>query len=285
MDSIRYVLKKLERIWPIHLLAFLICLKATMPNKDVAIIAVLNLTLLQAWSKSSEVYFAFNGATWYLSALLFCYFCSELYLTVIRTRKSAVVGFTVLAVIRVGLEVLQKRTGGNYISLDIHVNPFIRCLEYGMGICMAPIFIALRDKHPKNTTVFCIATVFEAAALGGYTHLIYQNNLLRGQYVLLACGLVFIIGFGNGFIGKILGCQARPMRWLSEVQLEFFIFHQAIVKAIIYSVYSALQDWRLYVPVLFVITLTVSLLYHEFLDQKARQAMRWTGQKVKDILL
>ena len=73
-DSLRYITKKLVTIWPMHLLAFILCLCA-MPIAEVftqstAIRGLINLLLLQCWIDIELIFLSFNGPSWCLSSVL-----------------------------------------------------------------------------------------------------------------------------------------------------------------------------------------------------------------------
>ena len=94
-ESCLYVKKKLSKMWSLHFVAFFICL-SLMPISDIfsmrtAFEALINLFLLQSWSIDSRTFFSFNGTSWFLSSILFCYFLSPFLLKTANTRRRAVI--------------------------------------------------------------------------------------------------------------------------------------------------------------------------------------------------
>lgn len=78
-----YMKKRWWKIFPMHfvgflLMAFLIIYRAwaggyDIDKSDFLAQAVVNLLFLQAWTPNEDFVYSFNGVSWFLSALFFCY--------------------------------------------------------------------------------------------------------------------------------------------------------------------------------------------------------------------
>lgn len=102
-ESFQYAYSKFLKFWPLHFFAMLLVMGLrvrpifTFSN---LMTAVLNISLLQAWSPYQEIYFSYNGASWFLSALLFCYFMAPFLLQFSKKLKNSIVLFAVIFFIR-----------------------------------------------------------------------------------------------------------------------------------------------------------------------------------------
>ena len=92
-SSFLYMLSKAKKFYFLHMLTFLILLCRmerhgfTYPSglsgfvRDV----FLNITLLKSWYDPSK--FTFNGVTWFLSSILFIYFCVPVIIHFFKSKK------------------------------------------------------------------------------------------------------------------------------------------------------------------------------------------------------
>ncbi len=153
-QSYSYTSKKFKRIWPIHFFAFaLVAVNTAITDPEVLfskktiVSAVVNLSLLQAWSTD---FFSFNGATWFISALLFCYFSSPALLYVIRKYNSKV-----LLVLAILIRIVLEKASVDEISVwtfNYHVSPVIRCIEFFIGMNLVPLYKSIYGiQFPNNT--------------------------------------------------------------------------------------------------------------------------------------
>lgn len=143
-----YASAKLAKIWPVHFITFLI-ISAYLASSDpqsffspaTAWKAVVNLCLMQAWSTDP---FSFNSVSWFVSALLFCWFMAPLLMPVLkRSRYVIAAAFAGCAILRIAIE-LGSSNGIGDISIDFHVFPVVRCMEFFLGMLMVPAYNALK---------------------------------------------------------------------------------------------------------------------------------------------
>lgn len=99
-SSFKYMLGKLRKFYGLHILMFLIMAIKLLVHfynhgidYHVGLIgflrdAVLNSTLLQSWYDPAK--FSFNGVAWFLSCIVFIYFCVPFYIHFFRYRGGTV---------------------------------------------------------------------------------------------------------------------------------------------------------------------------------------------------
>ncbi len=230
--SSEYVRKKLTAFYPLHLLGFLMgCFLIPLSQwmtAETAVNAAFNLTLTQAWSPAEAVHFGFNGASWFLSALIFCYFFGAPMLRVLKKRKRAFFSFVLCAALRGGLEYAQILCP-QYFGFSVHTFPVIRCLEFYCGMCIASFSLMTwaHIRSPKRTTFLC--SLAEVLTLGAAVWLIVRNNESwhRFECLMVMCPVLYAFSFDRGILSRVL--SVAPIRWLGGISLEFYIFHQPII--------------------------------------------------------
>lgn len=295
-ESLRYLCQKLIRMWPLHLITFLIVFLFRTPNplsKTNLLTAALNLSLLQAWSPDGKVFFSYNGASWFLSALLFCYFMTPALLRFSRRTVHSTLYFVIIAAIRLLLEWVPLHTSVRFWQLNTHVSPVIRCLEFFMGMLLVPLFFQVQQaiEHAKGKRksaplLFKIGfTVTEILTVIGTTYLLLKKDKvwIRGEFVLLFCIPLFLFAFDSGAVSKLL--SLKVVRVISTVQLEFYLFHQALIHLLLYRpLLTYIPNEYVAKAVMFGIVLLSAWLYHWFLQKPLSELLRKILQKTFSVL-
>lgn len=286
-ESIRYSSVKLANMWPLHFIAFVVvCFSIplqTLLSKKMALTAVLNLGLVQSWSPNSDVFFSFNGASWFLSSLLFCYFLAPFFLKFSKHIKQSLILFVFIFALRFALEWIPTISPVTFWDVNVHVSPIIRSLEFFMGLLICPLFIyaqrqinKLKDDKKHSAALIAVFTAIEIAVLSLVVLLSLKKNQiwLRAEFVILFCLVVFIFAFDGGLCSKIFG--SKPFLFLSSIQFEFYILHQAVIKMLGRPIARLLHSWQFESVALAAIILILALLYNRFLSKKCTRLMKKT---------
>ncbi len=139
-ESFAIVRKKLRAIYPVYFAGFLLAVAYMIAAHNtggytrfgLAATALVHLALMQAWIPS--VAFAFDGAAWFLSAVLFCYAMSPVVSRLLCYAKSRLGGLPLGAgavcvdsfVILFFLELCQKKMPELY-AYSVHIAPLSAC--------------------------------------------------------------------------------------------------------------------------------------------------------------
>ncbi len=276
-QSVRYVLKKLYRFWPLHFITTVLLLIFYYKPFSVGqlYIGLISLSMLQAWSNNPGIYFNCNGSMWFLSALLFCYLLSPKLSKLIKKGKIfSLTAFAVVFLVRFSID-LFKSMYPESLTIDTHVSPIIRCMEYLMGMMMVPCFVYIKECSERfiNRNRLILFTLCEFFVWGGGIYLLIRyTNLWKSVYVLAFCPLVFVFALNEGLISKLL--SIKPVRWFSIIQLEFYILHQVIIYFTDdVSFVGGVNAW-IRGAVVFIIVLIVSTVYHVLLTDRLAGLMR-----------
>ena len=88
-NSLLFIQRKMVSFYPLHLLGFILALQfykySTFANDLTK--AIINLLLIQSWSNQPEIYFSYNGVSWFLSSLIFCLFMAPFLARLLRTSR------------------------------------------------------------------------------------------------------------------------------------------------------------------------------------------------------
>ena len=89
-QSFKYAYKSLRTFYPLEILNLIlnICLNEKFKIRKINLttigILISNILIIKSWSRYKFIYFSFNGISWFLSSLLFCYFVTPFLLIGIR---------------------------------------------------------------------------------------------------------------------------------------------------------------------------------------------------------
>lgn len=290
--------KKLISIWPLHFLSFVIILfsyrAVDVFTWQTGLKALINLSLLQSWISIDSIFFSFNGVSWFLSSLLFCYFCVPLLIRLIRRNQKVLVLFPLTFGFRYALEELQFRYPGQFWQVNVHVSPFLRMLEFFLGMMTCVIWLSCQrwlEKHFERTeksdtllrrvVIFLGLSVLEIGwmVLTWQAFLAKQNSWGRHIFTLWFCIFTFFMAFDGGILTKIFA--TKPFMWLSSIQMEFYMFHWPII-AVLTKYVEPMREWKVYelAGIAFFLSLMVSTIYHYVLRKPCEKAMK----KVLDYL-
>lgn len=278
-SSISYYLTKVGKMWPLHFLGF-IAAAILKRNYSLEMLykGVLNLFCIQSWSAKVDVSMSYNGVSWYLSCLLFCYFMTPFLVNVLRKAKHKGIFFLITFIIRFFIEFVVNTTSDTVLNVFLHTNPFVRLLEFTMGMFMAIALI--QEKNSCKGKIF--GTVIESLSLILIVVVacFFGNDLYRAIYVLLFCLLVYIIGGERGYLSRIL--SNKLFLTAAKFQFEFYMIHQIViglVEGLMYKFFGRDTLWVYLAIVSFVITFVLSVIYNKVFAYPFERLMKYIINK------
>lgn len=276
-QSVIYATKKISSFWPLHFLTFLVLFffvsAKPLFTKENILTGFMNVTLIQSWSPDVNVYSAFNGASWFLSSLIFCYFMSPLFIGILRNVKKPIVWFAMAGTLRSVIEIVEVMAPGQFWTMNIHIHPFVRCIEFFIGMTCYMAYKKIREKNISRMT----CTLCETMALGLIVviSIVFNNHLIRAIFILCMCPVILVFAVGKGVVSKML--SNKVMIKFSEIQFEFFIIHQAMIK--IFAKYVLMENIIFYNIACFGAILVCSYLYHKYIGYKLKNVMMCVFEK------
>ena len=273
-ESVRYAAGKIIKFWPLHFVTTIFVM-LTNPPPVFAVgdcyIVFLNLSLLQAWSNNVDIFFSYNGVSWFLSALIFCYFMSPFLRKLARDVKVSGVLFVIVFFLRFCIDYVFD-INPEIINFEIHVSPVIRCMEFFMGMLLVPLFIQINTwlEEKRTFLVFTFIEIMSCAVISSLA--IIYKEWYRSVFVLLFCIFILIFSFDKGAVSMLLGF--RPFKWFSSIQFEFYILHVALIMGLSGLYSDIMPDWRIMNAVMFLTILFTALIYNRFLAALFTNCMR-----------
>lgn len=278
--ALYYVSDKLCKMWPLHFLCFVAVyiLNVRSFSIETLINSIINLLCIQAWSSNLKVAMSFNGVSWFLSAILFCYFVTPFLLKLFKNKKSVCVSLIVGLLLRIILEFLSRNVEFPFYKIQIHTNPVVRCLEFFLGMVTAYLFI--KRKAVKNKIVCTIAEIITTLGLIAIVLIFvsYDIKAYRALYVILFCVIVYVFAGNTGLLSKVL--SIKQIRWLSNIQFEFYLLHSVVLKYV--ATILEMIGVSLTVPLVilvvviseFVLAILISIIYKKLIYKKTTLIMK-----------
>ena len=275
---LKYTYKHLKEFYPLHIICMVLIFFLNFTNN----IAKFNLTtienlfanifLVQAWAIDQNFVFSFNGISWFLSALIFCYFLSPILLKGIKNLKRSIILFVIVAAIRIWIELAVKMGGDNIFGIFFHANPAIKLLEFFLGMLIVPTFYLLKEKIDKigNKIFFKIIwTIIELAMPFGMWFFMYylSGTFIRAYFVLFFCICVFIASMNYGYLSDFFGLKipARVLGYQMGAFLLHLVVNESLTKIFRWTHITLPSNYLIAFAIKMVFLLIAACIYHEFI--------------------
>lgn len=210
-----------------------------VPELDWWLLA--HVALIQSWVPIRDVYFGYNGHSWFLASLMFCYVAYPLLSTLwhrVRLRWQCLAMAVVTAVFWWRLSGTEPST-----REFLYVYPLIRIWDFVLGMVLHKLYqAAARTGFSPGRWK---ATLIEAAMVLFFLELIIINQ--GAEYThpyedfLLWWAPMGILVFGSamlngheGYIGRML--LWWPLQWLGGLGFEIYIFQSIAALSFNYMV-------------------------------------------------
>lgn len=167
-----------------------------------------------------------NGVAWFLSALVFCYFCTPCLLRMLRKVKSVfqmLIALAALFAARLALYYLLGLMTGFWMYF--YIFPVCRMFDYAMG-CVAGFWFLHREA--SATPIFFFNRIFSTAIEFGILAIWLLECYINEQYFVWVQVLaIVVLAFEAGGISRLL--QTPPMQYLGGFGMELFLLHQPLI--------------------------------------------------------
>lgn len=282
--SIDYCKIKLKRIYPIHLITFLISvplrIKIILNNfgKEI-IVMITHLLLIQSIIPITHFYFNYNESAWYVSTLMFCYLFTQILVKIINKiqnmNKKLFKSIFLLLVTLVVQIVLYKVFNNTKLSQwFLYISPFYRILDYFMGMLVGFIWINTRKDINFNKNIMTIFEIFILSVIS-INYIPSINIYCEVNKALLLVG-VFVFSLEGGLLSKIL--SNRIFIYFADFSFEFFLVHMPII--IICGKVSEILGVRTLigrgatVSISFIITVVLAKILNNYVTKKKYKTSR-----------
>ena len=250
--AMKYAKEKLYEFWPAHVVGIILALAFLGENEYNSLSGsklLVNVLMLQTWSNDPNIYFSYNGVSWFLSCLLFCYFCAPAFNAIVKTKIE--IKMLVVCLLRAFLEV------NNIFCLSIHTNPVIRALEFLIGLMG---FKILKKYCIKIRIEKWIATFIELGALFFWVGSWWNGNGFRFLFVIESLILICVFFYERGYVCCILK-KCGILKALNKIQFEFYLFHVVVISIIEKYSVSIVSSCYVRSAIEFVAVIIFAILY------------------------
>ena len=305
-----FYLRRVARIWPLHLVTLLICIACIFKFRGVSQqpgLLATNFFLLQSWIPNYQYIFSFNTVAWSISVEAFFYLVFPLF--ILGGFKRFVGKWILVAAIgivaMIGLRYLERHVElPASISLGSipHTNPVMRLFEFVTGIgCgfvyrrwIAPIntrYATMRGvRRVMSNLAFTFGDLLAIALIVAFWPLAKYLKIMETIAVSETFGPIFANWFrfsgavwvfavtipyfaiSRGYVTRLLG--NRLFAYLGEISFAFYMIHQIVL------LYLLRIHWD--IPRLpghalaascFLLSLGFSVLLFHFVEKPARTAI------------
>lgn len=251
LPSIReFLVKRFARLWPLHLLTFLLIAVFFTPPFSAGT-TVLNLLMLHGWIPIAGSVYSYNAVSWSISDEWFFYLFFPLLLRA-KSIVPAVIGSLLLTI---ALIICANRFWNDSFGVSvgfswIHVilqNPLCRILEFVVGVALGRFFVRSRGRLPAligrlPTMSEVVAVCLAAGALVATT----RDQWLRdgaGSWSLTGPGLatwynqmgalpafaivILVFAYARGWLSRMLSFPLFVL--LGEISYATYMLHQIVL--------------------------------------------------------
>lgn len=236
-DHVGFMKRKLLKLYPVHLIALLMCVAAFYASgiiNGINIKAfVATLLLVNSFVPSESYYYAYNAVSWFACVIMFIYLVAPLVVKGLR-KISLRWQFAIIA-----LAVVAQAVGGYYELINsylFYLFPPMRVIDFAAGVV---VFNATQTDTwqrmcrwltPARATTLELAAVVIAAPLCLLFNKFHDPLWFRSFAVMvMPVGIVFITFIlttsCNGLLSRML--STKPFTWLSTYSTEIFFLQIA----------------------------------------------------------
>lgn len=253
-DNRKKILSRIFSNYPLHWICLFLMIplkfKASGINFDFITRFFVNASLLQAWLPFEKYNLDFNGASWFLSDIVFMLLMTVPLCKLTNKIKSLKILFlSILGIqcIEIFLSILFCDKDSNRI---LYYNPLIRLMDYFAGILVAN-FVKNYGREIRLKNIYESFVIILIVVLSFIYNYIPKSFTNAGTlYLLPACFSIYILSTQNGFISKFF-CN-RIFVNLAKGTMYFYMIHQVVniyFKAVILHLRRAIPSYLCYTVV------------------------------------
>ncbi|WP_293712889.1 acyltransferase [uncultured Parabacteroides sp.] len=275
-DKRTFWVARIARIYPLHLLTLVIaaCIGGYVQyNGTVDWIKhfAASTFLLQPFFPSADYFFSFNSPSWSLGCEQLFYFCFPLVIPFLNSRRNLLIALGIcLPVMLAGMYL----TPDEQIKAYWYVNPITRLPDFFVGVLLYQFYRLLCSKKISysagtllETGVVVLFFLFYLCAAD--IPKVYRYSC---YYWLPVSLMILVFALQKGMLSRLL--SNRFLIIGGEISYSFYLIHLFII--LTYTKMAAIYQWQIQwtisVPLIFCITVALSLLSYYYFEKPAN---RW----------
>ena len=192
---------------------------------QITIKLISSVLLLQSWIPNSEYYWAFNGVTWFLSSLIFCYSFSFITLRILKKYDESCV-FITLILLQFAIETISLTVLDSGISTWLtYICPAYRFIDYSLGMCAYMMYKRFKSFSNKKSgwSVPLISILYILVFL------ICDKSIPYTIYHMFEYALLLAAVLQQGNISAIF-IENKATVFLGNISMEIFLTHLPVLR-------------------------------------------------------
>lgn len=247
--TIRYMIKKIQIFYPWHVFCLLwsICIFCYAPHSAGFMPHGVDewlwktpayLLMVQSWWISPEIKFCFNGVSWFLASLMFCYAVSPL---ILKGMSCALRRRGKISIILIGLSALLIKTIPYVVEIDgslsedftkmfdrnVHSWPLLRLMDYTVGMCAGILFMQQSKISSDAIAPRLQLTVQIVLAV----MIVVGSFLIPAPLTLLLCTfwVYLTVKWSDTLLSKVM--SSRVLVFLGGLVMPVYLTHNLVLKS------------------------------------------------------
>jgi peptidoglycan/LPS O-acetylase OafA/YrhL len=280
----KFYIARLAKIYPVHVLSFIISIPFTMKllsgfsimKKLIA--GCLNITLIQTYVPKNWINFSFNAVAWSLSNELFFYLLFPILiwgLLKIRNKKplnALIIVYLIYLVITIASSLKREVLVDDW---ELYIFPFLRVFDFITGIILGLIFIQNKDILILSKRTFTLMESLSLLLLFVFITVsphVNQGLRFSSMYLPIWLFLIYSFAFQRGYVSMLL--SNGILVYLGEISFSFYMIHQLVIKYIV----NVHLGHGLIILSFCTSVLLSSIIYH-FYEEPLRKLIRFGNMK------
>ncbi len=187
-----------------------------------------SLLFVQAFIPFSSYFYAFNGVSWFLDVIFFCYFFTPFIISHVRKMDVHKSNFLLncLIIIKLLFCIFVSLFLSKFEVWITYINPFYRIFDYIEGVLVCNFFLNVKNRKISNEKI--VFSIFEIIIIiiisMSMLFDITNYKILQEAISLL---LVFVFSFEKGLVSHFL--KNRFFLLGGAISMELFLIHQPVI--------------------------------------------------------
>lgn len=261
-----FMRNRLAKVYPIHLMLTL----AMVVFLGIGWKLWVNVLLLQSWFPQHDVWFSYNGVSWFVASLVFCYLFYGVF-SYWSLRQRPAVSFGVIAAAAIALMAAILLVPSDSQRWFYHVFPLSRLIDFALGVVLARIYKTPSLKITSRTSTWlaeaCLAIIL-VIILAPRVHGIPRPFYLSVVWFIPLSLLIIALGRGEQqgtALTRILSW--KPLVWLGGISFEIYML-QVIVSILVGKLAAIILGHSfhpiVYITIILVLVITISWFTHSY---------------------
>ena len=235
-----------------------------------------SLFLVQAFIPDKNFYFAFNGVSWFLDVLFFCYIFTPFIIKKIsnNSNKKNIIILFIIIILQIVFQILIDK----YINNDYwyYIFPPYRLFDYIVGMLLCKIMFSREEKKASRLLYTMMEISIILISVTFYYYDLYNCDAL---VYILSIYTIYVFISNKGLISLKMN-SFNSIRKICNINIELFLIHQPVIRYIEYA-YEKFNNKSLFLNIIisiitFIIVFAICNLYNKKItNKKDKENKKW----------